>query len=91
MPWLTAFSTSGCSSSGGTRQRRGAGVGLAGDAQPLAEPHLLDGEEPVGERELLGQRNLVVAAESQRFAKEVGQQQTHAARGRRVGRGQGAD
>ena len=54
MPWTTAFSTSGCSSSGGTRQSAACRIGLARDLQPCAEPHLLDGEEAFGQRQLVG-------------------------------------
>ena len=57
MPCVTAFSTSGCSSSGGTRHVSADVVDLALDLQARAEPHLLDAEEAIGQRQLVGQRD----------------------------------
>ena len=53
-PWRTAFSTSGCSSSGGTRARAGAAVELPGHVQAAAEADLLDVEVALRELDLLG-------------------------------------
>ena len=51
MPCVTAFSTSGCSSSGGTSQRLGVRRRRS-RPQAIAEPHLLDGEEAARQRQL---------------------------------------
>ena len=91
MPWMTAFSTSGCSSSGGTGQSAACGSVSRAIVQARSEPHLLDGEEPLGERPLIGKRNAAARPEAERVAQKIGEQQAHRPRGGGVGRGQRAD
>ena len=61
-PWRTAFSTSGCSSSGGTRARAGLRVELPAHVQAAAEADLLDVEVALRQLDLLGQRDRLGAA-----------------------------
>ncbi len=72
MPCVTAFSTSGCRTSGGTRHCAAAVVDVPLDLQAVAEPHLFDAEKAIGQRELVSQRNPIARADAQRVAQKVG-------------------
>src|SRR5688572_7568820 len=60
-------------------------------AEARAEPHALDIEKPLHQLELTPEGNAILAPEREALAKKLRQQQTHAARGGRIGRGQRAD
>ena len=82
-PCVTAFSTSGCSSSGGTRHASASSLTDDVVAQPVAEAHPLDREEARDQPQLARQRNPRLGAERQALAQEVGEQHAHAPRRRR--------
>ena len=90
MPCVTAFSTIGCSRSGGTRQPSAPSDTISTWSR-LAEAHLLDFEEPPGQRQLPADRDAIARAEREAVAKEVGEQQAHPAGRRRIQRRQRAD
>ena len=61
------------------------------DLQARPESYLFDAEKPIRQRQLLGQRNPLLRAHAQRRPKELGQQQAHAPRRRRVAARERAD
>jgi len=74
-------------------QRRHAGrqrrlIDVARHLQSIAEADLLDGEESIGQRELIAERNPRQRAGVQRTAKEFRQQHTHSSRAAGVGAGE---
>ena len=90
-PCVTAFSTSGCSSSGGTRHASKPRLAVASTLEPLAEADLLDREKSRGQRDLARQRDPLPRTQRQRVAQKVREQQAHPPRRRGVDRGQRAD
>ena len=77
-------------------QRRHRAIGRARiaftrDVEPRAEPHLLDREEPLGERPLVGKRDAAARAEAKRVAQKIGEQEAHRARRGGIGRRERAD
>ena len=91
MPWVTAFSTRGWR----TQRRDGAGphplVRLDLVLEPVPEPHLLDGEEVLGEVQLLAERDLLARAQGQAAAQEVREKDAEAPGLVRLRRDQGVD
>src|SRR4029453_16408640 len=75
----------------GNQQSPGRRVDPALDLQPAAEPYLFDVQEPVGQRQFIGEPDAVVRADAQGVAQEVGKQDTHAPRASRIAGGQRAD
>ena len=75
--------------------RHGEGEGvlrhIEPSPQPLAETYLFDGEEGLGERDLLGERDRRSRAQPQALAEEAGHQETHASRRLGVGADQRRD
>ena len=90
IPCVTAFSTSGCSISGGTRHAPSAGSQSDATDEPRAEAHLLDVQVLQRQRHLVGQPDQVLAAEPAAAAQVVAQHDAHPAGGRRIGRRQRA-
>ena len=86
MPWRTAFSSSGCSTNGGSARCSAAGSSCQSRLQPLAEAQLLDGQVAPRQFDLAGQRDgATAAAVGQRHAEQFGQVFEHGFGARRVG------
>ena len=91
MPCVTAFSTSGCSSSGGSSPASASGADGDLDVEPVAEADPLDRQEPLDQRQLARDGDARLAPERERLAQEVGEQQAHPPRRGRIDRRQRAD
>ena len=90
-PCFTAFSTSGCSSSGGDGAFLARRRDFFHHPQPLAEAHLLHFQIAPGQRQLLAQRDALAAAQAQAAAQKIGQPDAHFARACAILRGQRGD
>ena len=66
-------------------------IAFARDREARAEPHLLDGKEPLGERPFICKRNAAARPEAERVAEKIGEQQAHRSRGGGISRRQRAD
>ena len=76
IPCVTAFSTSGCSSSGGTRHDRGIARRDVG-AQALAEADPLDRQEPLDQRQLARERDPLLTPPSARLSRRKSASSRH--------------
>ncbi len=77
MPCLTAFSISGCSTSGGTRQSAQASIQKHFHLKPRAEANLLDIEIGLRQIQFLMPGDAFALAQAQRIAEEIGEADTH--------------
>ncbi len=91
MPWRTAFSTSGWSSSGGSSSSSIPGLDRDVDREAGAEADLLDRQVAFGEAQLLPQGDGAERALAQALAQELGEVAAHPAGFGRLGGDQGAD
>ena len=91
MPWRMAFSTRGCSSSGGRRQTRVGFLDPLLHDQAGSEAKAFDGQVGAGHLQLFLQGHVRPVAQGQALAEELGEQDAHLPRARRVARGERAD
>src|SRR5262245_22775474 len=75
----------------GNETIRGRRVDPALNFQPGAEAHLFNVQEPVDQRQFVGESDAFVPADAQGVAQEVGEQDAHAPRASRIAGGQCAD
>ena len=81
MPWVTAFSTSGCSSRGGTGHAARGFLEARLEAEAGTEPHLLDGQEALGQGQLVSERDAVPRAQGQAAPQEIAEHDAGPPRG----------
>ena len=77
MPWVTAFSTIGCRSSGGTQAAGRGWVDPLLDLQARAETHLLDARKRSASASSSPSGMRTRVAHVERVAQELAEQQAH--------------